>query len=283
MALNKGLGKGIDALFVTNLDRSLVEADKNRIRVIAVAQISPNEQQPRSTFDDSALNELAASIKRHGVLQPLIVTKHTQGYQIVAGERRWRAAQKAGLKDVPVIVRSFEELEKLEVALIENVQRVDLSPLEQAASIYKLHTQFSIDYNDIATRLGKASTTVSNIVRLLQLPEAAAKALSSGAITEGHARSILALTGKPELQAALLSKIKTQGWTVRQAEAFAASGKMGKTAKTVTNKASAETDEKLTSHLKMPVSIKRQKRGGQVVIRFNSQTELETLTKKLLS
>jgi len=280
---DRGLGKGIDALFVTSLDRSLVEADKNRIRVITISQISPNAQQPRSTFDDGALNELADSIKRHGVLQPLIVTKHTQGYQIVAGERRWRAAQKAGLTDVPVIVRSFEELEKLEVALIENVQRVDLSPLEQAASIYKLHHQFSIDYNDIATRLGKAPTTVSNIVRLLQLPEAAAKALGNGDITEGHARSILALTGKPELQAELLSKIKTHGWTVRQAEAFAASGKLGKIIKTTEFKASTETDEKLTNYLKMPVSIKRQKRGGQVVIRFSSQTELEALTKKLLS
>src|SRR5262249_46639061 len=144
-------------------------------------------EQPRRQFSEAELSELSDSIKRHGVLQPIIVVRYQKGYQIVAGERRWRAAKAAGLKDMPAIVRSLEELEGIELSLIENIQRVDLSPMEQALSVYKLQHQFNLELEKIAEKLGKAPSTVSNMARLLQLPDDARQALEQGRITEGHA------------------------------------------------------------------------------------------------
>ncbi len=168
---NRRLGRGFDALLPRNFDSSLLLDDADKIQKIDVTKIQPNKQQPRTHFDEEALSQLADSIKQYGVLQPLVVTSLSKGsYGIIAGERRWRAAQLAGLAKVPVIVRSSKELEQLEIALVENVQRVDLSPLEQAVSIERLHQQFSMSYEGIAKRLGKAPSTINNIVRLLQLP-----------------------------------------------------------------------------------------------------------------
>jgi ParB family chromosome partitioning protein len=195
---NKGLGRGFDSLLPQNFDSTLLLTDEDRIQKVLVSKISPNANQPRTHFDDEALDQLAASIKQYGILQPLVVTPNNSlgvngEFMIIAGERRWRAAEIAGLDKVPVIVRTSHELEQLEIALVENVQRVDLSPLEQAVSIERLHQQFNITYDHIAERLGKAASTVNNMVRLLQLPEGARQALKDGAISEGHARAILAL------------------------------------------------------------------------------------------
>ncbi|MGC1177155.1 MAG: ParB/RepB/Spo0J family partition protein, partial [Candidatus Saccharimonadales bacterium] len=188
----RGLGRGFEALISSDFDKSLLFSSDDRVEKIPVDQLRPNPHQPRKHFDQTALSELAASIKRYGVVQPLVVTPVKDGkYTLVAGERRWRASQLAGLRTVPAIVRERQELEQLELALIENVQRVDLSPLEQAVSIERLHQQFSLPYDQIAQRLGKATSTVNNTVRLLQLPEAAREALAAGKITEGHARAIL--------------------------------------------------------------------------------------------
>lgn len=164
MALGKvGLGRGFDSLLPQNFDSSLLLTDDDRIQKLAVDNISPNAQQPRTHFDDEALAQLAASIKQYGILQPLVVTPFAAAngggpgqYSIIAGERRWRASKLAGLTTVPVIVRSTQELEQLEIALVENVQRVDLSPLEQAVSIERLHQQFNMTYDKISERLGKA-------------------------------------------------------------------------------------------------------------------------------
>ncbi|HEX5744104.1 MAG TPA: ParB/RepB/Spo0J family partition protein, partial [Candidatus Saccharimonadales bacterium] len=168
----RGLGRGFESLLPADFDDSILLTSDDRIERIPVNKLGPNPYQPRKHFDDTALQELSASIKRHGVLQPLVVTpaKQKGSYTLIAGERRWRASKLAGLKEVPAIVRSHKELEQLEVALIENVQRIDLSPLEEAVSIERLHEQFNLGYDEIAKRLGKASSTVQNTVRLLRLP-----------------------------------------------------------------------------------------------------------------
>lgn len=280
---NRGLGRGFDALISSDFDKSLLLTSDDRVEKIPVDQLQPNPHQPRSHFDDDALAELADSIKRHGVVQPLVVTPVKDGkYTLIAGERRWRASRLAGLKTVPAIIRSTEELEQLEVALIENVQRVDLSPLEQAVSIERLHEQFNLSYDVIAKRLGKANSTVNNTVRLLGLPEEARDALVKGQISEGHARAILALKGDAERQSYLLKTIIAQGWSVRQAERFVTSVKAGtKDVKQTHEHVSTETPatKRLSKKLGTPVNIRRTARGGKLEIGFKTDTELERIIK----
>lgn len=231
MSVNRGLGKGFGSLLPDDFDQSVLLDKQDRIHKILIQDIKPDPKQPRRSFEEQAINELAESIKRYGILQPIVVTQTDDGYTIVAGERRWRAAQKAALSHVPALIRTIEELERLEIGLIENVQRVDLTPLEQALSIARLHEQFSMSHQEIAKRLGKAHTTIINTARLLQLPEAAREALSSGTISEGHGRSILALKGNEPLQNTLLENIIKNKWSVRQAEQFVQTQKGLKTAK----------------------------------------------------
>lgn len=279
----RGLGRGFESLLPADFDKGLLLGTDDRIEKIAVGSLSPNPYQPRKEFDESGLKELAASIKRHGVVQPLVVTPAEGGkdaYVLIAGERRWRASKLAGLKEVPAIVRTGQELERLEVALIENVQRVDLSPLEQAVSIERLHEQFNLPYEDIATRLGKAVSTVHNSVRLLRLPEAARDALAAGRITEGHARAILALKDDTERQAYLLKTIQEQGWSVRQAERFVTSVKAGtKDVKKTHEHVATETPatKKLSRKLGLPVQVRRTARGGKLEISFTDDDELDRI------
>jgi len=277
----RGLGRGFDALISQDFDKSLLLTSDDRVEKIPLSQLAVSPFQPRKHFDQTALEELAISIKRYGIVQPLVVTPLKDGkYTLIAGERRWRAAELAKLETVPAIIRSHEELEQLELALIENVQRVDLSPLEQAVSIERLHQQFNFSYDDIAKRLGKASSTVVNTVRLLGLPEAAREALAQGKISEGHARSILALKADHVRQQYLLDTIITQGWSVRQAERFVSSVKQGH--KEVT-KAAARTETEtpatkaLSQKLHTPVSIRRTAKGGKLEIGFKSDDELERI------
>jgi ParB family chromosome partitioning protein len=277
----RGLGRGFDALISSDFDKSLLLTAEDRIEKLPVTDLLPNPNQPRKHFDESALQELAASIKRHGVVQPLVVTPVKDGkYTLIAGERRWRASKLAGLTDVPAIIRDREELDHLEVAIIENVQRVDLSPLEQAVSIERLHEQFNLSYDDIAKRLGKAHSTVNNTVRLLRLPPAAQEALATGKISEGHARAILALKGDEDRQAYLLKTIVEQGWSVRQAERFVLSVKAGtKDTKKVHEHVSTDTPvtKELSKKLGTPVQIRRTARGGKLEIGFGSDEELDRL------
>lgn len=274
-----GLGRGFDALIPQDFDKSFLSDDSERIQKVPLGELVPNPDQPRQHFDKEMLDQLAASIKSHGILQPLVVTPGIKGsYIIIAGERRWRASQLAGLKRVPVIVRTTKELERLEIALVENVQRVDLSPLEQAASIERLHQQFSMKYEAIAKRLGKAPSTVNNIVRLLQLPEAAQVALREEKITEGHARAVLSLKDLPEKQHELLQSIIKHGWSVRQAERFVTSIKEGyKEAKATRERMQAETPatKQLSKRIGVPVRIHRLAKGGRLEIAFTSDEELE--------
>ncbi len=276
-----GLGRGFDALIPKDVNTSALFDDQDRIQKVLVDAVTPNPDQPRQSFDNEALQQLAASIKRYGIIQPLVLTPHGQGkYVIVAGERRWRAAQIANLQKVPAVVRSTKELERLEIAIVENVQRVDLSPLEQALSIERLHQQFSMTYEDIAKRLGKAGSTVNNIVRLLQLPEDARKALEKQEVSEGHARTILSLKELPEKQAELLSGILKHGWSVRQAEQFVVSIKEGyHETKATRARMSNETTatKQLSKRLGAPVLIRRTAKGGKLEIAFVTDEDLERI------
>jgi ParB family transcriptional regulator, chromosome partitioning protein len=280
------LGKGFDALMPTDFDVNILKQEGERVQNLFVTDILPNPEQPRRFFDDLALEQLAESIKRYGVLQPLIVSpaKQPDRYIIVAGERRWRASKIAKLEKIPAIIRTSKELEQLEIAIVENIQRVDLSPLEQAASIHKLHELFNVSLEDIAKRLGKAPSTVNNIVRLLQLTPAAQQALREEKISEGHARSILALKDFPEAQQELLSLIQNNGWSVRQAEQFVVATKSGakdtKTAKKRTVSSTPAT-EALSKSWKRPVSIKHMAKGGRLEIGFSSQEDLDDLVRSL--
>lgn len=279
----KGLGRGFDALIPQDFDQSLLIDEQDRVQKLLISDIKPAADQPRTEFDEQALDELAQSIKRHGVLQPLIVRPHDNGYIIVAGERRWRAAQKAGLNQVPAIVRSLAELEQLEIALIENVQREDLSPLDQAVSIQRLVSQFQLTLDDIAKRLGKAPSTVSNLARLTALPVAAQKALRAGTISEGHARAILALKQQPEKQQELLESIIKNHWTVRQAEAFVVATKKGAPSQTARQSTVSTTPQTkvLAKQLGVQVAIRRTAKGGRLELTFSNDQELENLIKRL--
>ena len=276
-----GLGRGLGSLIPENFNTALLVDEAERVQQLPLDALVPRPNQPRTVFDKSALEELAGSIRRHGVVLPLVVCSLPAGnYEIIAGERRWRAAKIAGQKTVPAIVRTFKELERLEIALIENVQRVDLSPLEQAASIEQLHQQFNLAYTEIAQRLGKAETTVSNIVRLLQLPQNARLALATNKISEGHARQILALKAKPQQQDELLKQIIAHGWTVRQAERFVTSIKMGLSPhKTVSSRVAVDTDvtKQLSKRLGAKVQVRHTAKGGKIEIGFTSEDDLNDL------
>lgn len=276
----RGLGRGFDSLLPTDFDSSVLTDSAERVNKLDVTLIDANPDQPRQHFDEAALQELADSIKQHGIVQPMVVSPEGPRYRIIAGERRWRAAKLAGLKQVPAIVRTSKELEQLEIAIIENVQRVDLSSLEQAISIERLHQQFSTSYESIAKRLGKAHSTVVNIVRLLQLPDEAKTALESRDISEGHARQILALKKQPELQLELLHLIIDNGWSVRQTERYVTAHKEG-VDEQAAKKERAETEtpatQELSKRLATPVHIKRTAKGGRLEITFKDDDHLNAL------
>lgn len=280
-----GLGSGLSSLIPKDVDTSLFFETTERIHKLALNVIEPNPDQPRRHFDKESLEELATSIKKHGILQPIVVSpKGKAKFQLVAGERRWRAAKLAGLEVIPTIVRTMKELERLEVAMIENVQRVDLSPIEQAISIERLHQQFNISYDSIAKRLGKGLSTVNNIVRLLQLPKEAMDELNNKIITEGHARAILALKDYPEHQRHLL-KASIGGWSVRQAERYVTSIKSGvQDAKEARARVATDTPEtkNLSKCLGAQVHIRRMAKGGRLEIVFTSDEELERIIKRIV-
>jgi ParB family chromosome partitioning protein len=282
-AQKQTLGKGFGALLPQDLDRSILTEDNERVQKLLIEDIVPNPDQPRREFDQSALDEMAKSIVQHGVVQPVIVVRHGERYRLVAGERRWRAAQLAKLTHLPAIVRSMQELEEIELSLIENIQRVDLSPLEQALSVYKLQQQFNLGLEEIAKKLGKAPSTISNLSRLLQLPDEAREALREGKITEGHARAILSLKGLTDKQTELLRSILDNGWTVRQAEQFATAAKEGASEAAARSRTASETEltKKVGEKLGTKVQIKHTARGGQLIIRFNSEDHLQQIAEKL--
>ena len=279
------LGRGIDALIPQDLDKTILEEDKSRVQKLLISDIVPNPNQPRREHNPTTLSELTLSVKKHGILQPIIVVRRRQGdgYQIVAGERRWHAAKAAGLSYIPSIVRSLQELEQIELSIIENIQRVDLSPLEQAMAVYKLQHQFSLTLEAIAEKLGKAPSTISNMARLLELPDDARQALQDRKISEGHARAVLALRGKSNKQQELLDCILNNSWTVRQAEQFVVAAKAGASLDQAKGRTKNESEitKSLSRKLNRDVKVRHTAKGGQLIIHFKNEKDLEKLANQL--
>lgn len=287
MARRPGLGKGLNALIPgseeTKKDSNL-SSDQGIIQ-IPITQIQPNPQQPRSKIDEEALDELSASILEHGIIQPLIVSKNEdEVYTLIAGERRWRAAQKAGLTMVPVIERSVSEQGQLELALIENLQRADLTPLEMAEAYHTLSENFSLTHEQIAERVGKSRTSVTNTLRLLNLPDQVKNALAENLISEGHARALLSLS-TPNAQRAALSTILNLGLNVRQTEALVkklSGEKPPSKPKPAPSPEAQALESRLRNYFGTKVNLNQSKNGGSLVIYYYSDEELNDILDKIL-
>jgi ParB family chromosome partitioning protein len=282
MARKTGLGKGLDALIPGG---NFGQASSNS-NEIPVEKIIPNPHQPRSIMDDEDLNELAASIREHGILQPLIVTYDggSDTYVLIAGERRLRAARLANLDFVPAIIRQVSDQERLELALIENIQREDLSPLEAAEAYLQLSKEFHLSHEEIAVKVGKSRAAVTNTLRLLNLPEKIRQTLLEGKITEGHARALLGLDSS-QAQLAVLDLILRNELNVRQTETLVKKYSGERPAKPVKESKLPEVievEEKLRTRFGTKVNLNYSKNGGTIVIHYYSPEELEALIEHLL-
>ncbi len=283
MTRKRGLGKGLDALIPTDAGRNDSPAGILQVDVDAIV---PNPHQPRKMFNPIDLKELADSIAAHGVLQPLIVkpVDDTGTHTLIAGERRLQAARQAGLRTVPVIIRDANEQDQLLLALIENLQREDLNPLEAAAGYNHLKEQYKLTHNQIAERIGKSRTAISNSMRLLNLPSVVQDALTSGAISEGHARALLGLP-TAQAQAAALKTVLRNELNVRQTEDLVRrlTGER-RTSRKPASRAPELTDleEQLRQSLGTRVTLKQGRRGGSIIIRYYSDEELNALLERLV-
>lgn len=281
MARRPGLGKGLDALIPGGLTTKIGGSASNDITKIPIQQISPNPRQPRREMDPEDLQDLSQSIKTHGILQPLIVAQgdSAEEFTLIAGERRWRAAQLAGLSEVPVIIRSVSDQERLELALIENIQRSDLNALDQAYAYQQLVDEFSLTHEEIATSVGKSRTTITNVLRLLNLSDRVKQALRDGKISEGHARTLLSLSNQKGQESAL-ETITGLGLNVRQSEALV-SKLLGRRAPSAVTKARVpeivNLEDRLRNHFKTKVNLNSSKRGGNITIYFFSDEELNAI------
>jgi ParB family chromosome partitioning protein len=277
------LGKGLGAL----LPEFGQEASKT-ILFCGIEEILPNRSQPRKHFDESKLQELSESIKEKGILEPLIVRRVPEGYELIVGERRWRAAQKAGLKEVPVMVREVEGREALEISLIENLQREDLNPIEEAEAFKRLIEEFHISQGDLSTRIGKDRTTITNAIRLLKLPPEVKNYLLQNRITSGHARAILSLETK-EKQKELCSLIVKRGLSVREAEALAKRWSKRTKRRTAPDQIKGELESQLNSlqdslghYLGTKVRITKDGKRGKIEIEYYSHDDLERIVETIL-
>src|SRR5438876_5277892 len=281
--VRKALGKGIDALFPAAQDRRGADAAPSELAV-PIHEIVPNPEQPRRHFDDEALGLLADSIRRHGLLQPLVARRIAGRYELIAGERRLRAAQRAGLERVPVIVREARAEDRLELALIENVQRENLTPLEEAEAYRHLIDTHGLTQEEIAARVGKSRPAITNTLRLLGLPDAVKAQLESGELTAGHARAVLAIEGVTE-QVSFGREIVTRRLTKSAAEDLAATRRQRVGRRPVGGPPSdlhlRELAEELTRGLGTRVRITRRARGGSIEIEFYSDAELDGLVDRL--
>lgn len=282
MARKGGLGRGLDALIPGDDSQAQSGAAQ-----IPIDSIQPNPHQPRREMAQVELEELAASIREHGIIQPLIVTREglSDRYTLIAGERRLRAAAMAGLSTVPAIIRDASELQRLELALIENIQRENLSPLEAAEAYQALAEEFGLSHDEIASQVGKSRVAVTNTIRLLKLPDNVLQALEDGRISEGHARALLALPNS-QAQSAALQTILKHNFTVRQTEEL--TRKMGGekprlVQKPVKPSEVRDLEERMRGRLGTKVSIQHGKHGGSIVIHYYSQEELEALVEQILN
>jgi ParB family chromosome partitioning protein len=277
------LGKGLGAL--------LPEFEQGELKTLlycGIEEIVPNRSQPRKHFDESRLQELAESIKEKGILEPLIVRRIEQGYELIVGERRWRAAQKAGLKEVPVLVKEAEGREALELSLIENLQRENLNPIEEAEAFKRLTEESNVSQGELATRLGKDRTTITNALRLLKLPLEVRNQLLQNRITSGHARAILSLETK-EKQKELCSRIIQKGLSVREAEAIAKRWSEKPKKKGPSDRRRGELESQLNSlqdslreYLGTKVRITPNGKRGKIEIEYYSNEDLGRIIETIL-
>lgn len=286
----RGLGKGLDALIPSaqipkkTEETAEVSEDKGQEKLVKITKVEPNREQPRKNFDEDALQELADSIKQFGLLQPILVQDRQTYYEIIAGERRWRAAKLAGLKEVPVIIKSFTEQEIVEISLIENIQREDLNPIEEALAYKRLLTEFNLTQDEVAERVSKSRTTVTNSMRLLKLDERVQQMIIDDMITTGHARALIGIEDK-NTQYELAQKIFDEKLNVREVEKLVKSiqsPKPKKEPKKVNESLELvyrDIEERLKQSLGTKVSIQSKENGaGKMEIEFFSHEELERIT-----
>jgi len=281
MARRPGLGRGLDALIPGGNQPVQQSSTTGGALQINIEAIRPNPQQPRTNLIQEDLEDLAASIREHGIIQPLIVANNEDGeiYTLIAGERRWRAAQLVGLESVPVIIRSVTQQEQLELALIENLQREDLNSLERAIAYQNLLNDFSLTHEEIATRVGKSRTSITNTLRLLNLSERGKKALTGKQITEGHARALLGLPQSRAQDAALDTIIKLD-LNVRQTEVLINKLSGKKSQVTLPKEKSPEIidlEDRLRTHFKTKINVSPSKNGGTINIFYFSDEELNAI------
>ncbi len=276
------LGKGLDAL----IPEWKPTEGKNLI-YCGIEEIRPNPHQPRKHFDEAKLQELSDSIKEKGILEPLLVRKVSDGYELIVGERRWRAAQKAGLKEVPVLIKEFDERTALEISLIENLQREDLNPIEEAEAYQRLIEEFHLSHEALSVRIGKDRTTITNALRLLKLPPEIKEHLLQNRLSPGHARAILSLEDQ-EKQKQLCQLILQKGLSVREAEALAKKWS-GKPKKKPVEKTQddlklqlASLQDSLRRHLGTKVRIHSKGKRGKIEIEYYSHEDLERIVEAIL-
>lgn len=289
--LGKGLGKGLDALIPEESSRKTTVKPQKEVVVekvvkkeevmVKISDIEPNREQPRKNFDEDSLLELAESIKQFGVIQPLIVQKKGDYYEIIAGERRWRAAKLAGLKEVPVIVKKYTEQEIVEISLIENIQRENLNPIEEAQAYKRLLTEFNLKQDEVAERVSKSRTAVTNSMRLLKLDEKVQQMVIDDMISSGHARALLAIEDK-ELQATLAVRIFDEKLSVREVERLVRNLQVKEPEKKKEQKNNSfiykDIEEKIKSILGTKVNvIHKDNNKGKIEIEYYSNEELERL------
>lgn len=275
MAKKTGLGKGLDALFANNIEDEEIR-DNEVIEKLKITEVEPNRNQPRKNFDEEALEELSESIKRYGVIQPIIVVKKDDYYEIVAGERRWRASKKAGLKEIPAIVREGNERKNKEIALIENVQREDLNAYEKALGIKELMDEYDLTQQEVSEVLGKSRSSIANTVRLLNLDERVLEFVKQGKLAEGHARTLLAIDDKDK-QYQMAVKMIEKGATVRD---FEKNVNYKKNMKKKDQKYEAifrDIENSFQGFFGTKVKLEPGKRNGKIVIEYASNEDLERI------
>lgn len=277
------LGKGLDGLLPAPAKKG--HASGAQGFVAPIEEVHPNRAQPRTRFDDAALSELAASISELGVLEPILVRKRTKGgFEIVAGERRWRAAQRAGLKQVPVFVRELSSEQAFEAALVENLQREDLNPLETARAFARLVEEHGHTQETVAKRVGKDRSTVANALRLLKLPELVLAMLEDARLSEGHGRALLGAPNTPTLKRLAHEAVK-KGWSVRETERQVRAAARGVPAKTEPKAKSAnvkDLESRLSKALGARVAVEDKKGKGKLVVSYSSYDELDRILAQML-
>ncbi|MBR5931564.1 MAG: ParB/RepB/Spo0J family partition protein [Lachnospiraceae bacterium] len=278
-AAKGGLGKGLDLL----IPGASEEKEEKNVILLKTSMIEPNKGQPRKTFDDAKIEELAQSIKQYGIIQPIIVSKKDDYYQIIAGERRWRAAKKAGVKEVPVVVKDYSDREVAEISLIENIQREDLNPIEEAQSYKQLIDEYHLTQEELAQRVSKSRTVITNAMRLLKLHKDVQKMLVDGTISAGHARALLALEDQKQ-QLQIAKEIQEKNLSVRETEDLvkALNEKKPSTKKKEKDDGMGfiyrDLEKKMTAALGTKVKIKRKDKGkGKIEISYFSEDELDRL------